>query len=255
MPTLNFALILLFAVIITGMIALFSWVFHWRNGLVNLCRSLFPLLLLIWILRSFIVQPYVVPTGSMEPSIIPGDFIAVTQYNYGLRFPVWPVLLVKTGEPKRGDIALFRAPHKKNMTYVKRVIGLPGDHIQYIKRVLYINGTRCSQTYMKSTMDIEPQHWRRRVNEYQENLLGVKHAIYLTIAGKRQRFADFDYIVPAGHYFMMGDNRDNSSDSRVFGAVAASHLIGRADVIWLSYNAKDKRVRFSRIGRISHAGS
>ena len=214
---------------------------------VEYARSFFPVLLVVWILRSFIVQPYRVPTGSLEPTVLPGDFIAADQFAYGLRLPVLNVKIINTGEPKRGQIALFRWPKNPNIIFVKRVVGLPGDHVIYKNKVLYINGHEEKQTFLYNTNDVGNYGYQRLVHVKQENLSGIKHKIYIQPAGGETK--NYDLIVPPGHYFMMGDNRDNSDDSRQWGMVPEKDLIGRAFGIWMSWDSMHDKIRWDRIGK------
>jgi len=257
----NFQATLTLLVAGTGIIALIDRFFFHRKRVVQQrvrpfivenAYAFFGVLLLVWVIRSFIIQPYRVPTGSLLPTVEPGDFLVVNQFAYGLRFPVINKKLVEVGEPKRGEITLFYYPVDPNVVFVKRVIGLPGDHVESRNRVLYINGKEMTQTYIKEAVDNEPagegnpeEHIPVQVK--QEDLDGVKHRIYLanTVTALS---ADFSVDVPAGHYFMMGDNRDNSGDSRVWGFVPESHLIGKALRIWMSWNSLDNRVEWNRIG-------
>ena len=251
----DFAFYLTLAVIVSGIIVLCDILF-WRKHRgdkkqslwVEYARSFFPVLLAVWIIRSFLVQPYRVPTGSLEPTIKPGDFIAVNQFVYGLRLPVLNKKVVPIGEPKRGDIALFHYPPNPKVIFVKRVVGLPGDHLVYKNKVLYVNGEEAKQTYIGKSFDygnapgeIQP------VNVYWENLDGVKHKIFLHPKGGETQ--NFNIHVPAGTYFMMGDNRDNSDDSRFWGPVPEQNLIGKAFGIWMSWDPVHSKVRWNRIGK------
>ncbi len=191
----------------------------------------FPMLLLIWCVRSFVVQPYRVPTGSLEPTVLPGDFLLVNQYAYGLRMPVFRHMLWPMAMPKRGDIAVFFPPNHPKIHYVKRVVGLPGDRITYAHKTLYINGKKMTQSVVGPSMTVDPG---APVLKKTEQLGSVSHAIYIAPqAGMRMRHT---WVVPPHHYFMMGDNRDFSSDSRFFGFVPAQNLVGRAMFIWMSWN-------------------
>lgn len=208
-------------------------------------RSFFPALLLVWIIRSFVVQPYRVPTGSLEPTVMPGDFIVVKQYSYGLRFPVTQTKIWETGEPKRGDIALFYWPVDTRVRFVKRVIGLPGDHIVYQDKVLTINGKSMPQTLIGPDMSEEPGHLPQPVIRKQEDLDGVKHDIIVQKEGGDDK--SFDIVVPPSSYFMMGDNRDGSDDSRYWGFVPEENLIGNAFGVWLSWDSNNKTLRWNRM--------
>ena len=261
---IDFPLILLSALVFTGAVSLVDCIYVWRmkrstSGqykrehipvLIDYCRSLFSVFLIVILLRSFVAQPYRVPTGSLEPTILPGDFLVVTQYNYGLKVPVWQKTLIPVGMPKHGQIALFYYPVTDKYTFVKRVIGVPGDHISYINKVLYINGKEMKQTYLGMADEIEPGSSSIKMKKYQEDLEGVKHDIYVSPQAPASDFKDL--VVPKGHYFMMGDNRDRSDDSRYWGFVPGNTFIGRARWLWLSWNSDAKhfwkKIRWQRFG-------
>ena len=245
-------------VLISGIIALVDILFlakkrsaHTKQPLVfEYARSFFPMLLLVWVIRSFLIQPYRVPTGSLEPTILPGDFIVVNQFAYGLRFPVLNTRFFKIGEPKRGDIALFRHPKNPknpNMILVKRVIGLPGDHVVYQDKVLTINGKEMVQTPAGMDLDMEGEFAtpvQVRVEHLDNN---IEHKIF--IKSGRNEWEKIDVTVPAKSYFMMGDNRDSSSDSRSWDFMPEKNLIGKAFGTWLSWDSEGARVRWERIGK------
>lgn len=210
--------------------------------LVDYARSLFPIFLIVLLVRSFLFQPFRVPTGSLEPTVMPNDFVVVSQYAYGLRLPVINTKIVNIGEPKHGDIVVFRYPVDPSVDFVKRAIGLPGDHVVYKDKVLYINGQEMKQTFLRDGEDVEPTgNIPSKVME--EDLFGIKHEILLHNDGGETE--DFDIVIPQGYYFMMGDNRDGSADSRIWGYVPEANLIGKALVIWLSF---DHGIRWSRMG-------
>lgn len=260
MMTLDFAFFLTLAVIVTGIVSLVDKLFfdkrrrakdiHKPPLIIEYMRAFFPLLLIVWVVRSFIVQPYRVPTGSLEPTVMPGDFIAVEQFAYGLRLPVLNKKIVAVNEPQRGDIALFRWPSDPRIIFVKRVIGLPGDHVVYKDKVLYINGKKMGQKFLKKTYDHGQFGYKRFVYIKEENLGGVKHKIYVQPTGGETK--DYNLTVPPRHYFMMGDNRDNSDDSRQWGFVPEKYLIGKAFGIWMSWDTVRHNVRWSRIGKGVH---
>jgi len=239
-------------VLISGAIALIDILFlakkraaHKNQPLViEYARSFFPMLLLVWLIRSFLIQPYRVPTGSLEPTILPGDFIVVNQFAYGLRFPVLNIKFFSIGEPKRGDIALFRSP-VDSIILVKRVIGLPGDHVVYKDKILTINGRQMLQTPAGMDLDMEDK-FSTPVQVRIERLDNVEHKIFIK-SGKE--WEKIDVVVPAKSYFMMGDNRDSSADSRSFGSMPEKNLIGKAFGIWLSWDSEGARVRWERIGK------
>src|SRR3989338_1497803 len=252
----DFPFILTALVVLSGAIALIDVLFFAKKRqasnkkkpmIVDYARSFFPVLLLVWAIRSFIIQPYRVPTGSLEPTVVPGDFIAVSQFSYGLRLPVLNSKLLDIGEPKRGDIALFHWPPNPAYVFVKRVVGLPGDHIVYKDKTLYINGKEMQQTLIDSGFDVEPGESPQPVTLKMEDLMGIKHQIQLADDGSSAK--PLDIVVPEGMYFMMGDNRDDSDDSRMWGFVPEKNLIGKAFGIWLSWDSLKHRVRWERIGK------
>lgn len=251
----SFAFWLTIVVIVSGILAFIDIIFLRKKRIaagkkdpwwVEYSRSFFPVLLLVWGVRSFVMQPYRVPTGSLEPTVLPGDFIAVSEFAYGVRLPVIHTQIFPTWQPKRGDITLFRWPVNPHITFVKRVVGLPGDHVQYINKVLFINGKQCKQQYEGEGYDTEPGMAKRMVFRYTENLLGVKHQIFINPFGGETR--NINIIVPANSYFVMGDNRDDSDDSRMWGPVPYSHLIGKALMVWMSWDGPNMDVRWHRIG-------
>lgn len=261
---LNFPVTLTALVAGCGLIALIDMLFFQRKRkaqdyplpvIVENARSFFWVLLVVWIIRSFIVQPYRVPTGSLQPTVKPGDFLLVNQYAYGLNFPVGNHKLVEIGKPKRGDIVLFYAPPDPSIVYVKRLIGLPGDRIEYRNKVLWINGQEMKQDLIKKTVDDEPAVTGSNpeehipVDEKEENLGGVKHRMYVISEGM-QSSNDFAVTVPPGHYFMMGDNRDNSDDSRMWGFVPENYLIGKAFLVWLSWDSLKSELRWDRMAQV-----
>lgn len=212
---------------------------------VEFLRSLFPVLLAVLLIRSFLVQPWRVPTGSLEPTIEPGDFILVNQFSYGLRLPMTHTKILSIGEPKVGDIAVFRWPPNPDIDYIKRIVGVPGDHVQYINKVLYINGKRMPQKLLRPALDMEPTG---NIPSYlkQEDLQGVKHDILIHQTGAPA--VNFDVVVPKGYYFAMGDNRDNSGDSRFWGFVPEKNLVGKAFMVFMSWDNRNDRIRWKRIG-------
>ncbi len=239
-------------VFISGVVALVDVLFlakkraaHKSQPLViEYARSFFPMLLLVWLIRSFLIQPYRVPTSSLEPTILPGDFIVVNQFAYGLRFPVLNAKIFSLGVPKRGDIALFRSP-VDTLILVKRVIGLPGDRIVYKDKILTINGRQMLQTPAGMDLDAEDKFFTP-VQVRIEKLDNVEHKIFIKTGKEWEKI---DVVVPAGSYFMMGDNRDSSNDSRYWGFVSEKNLIGKALGIWMSWDSEGVKVRWDRIGK------
>lgn len=216
------------------------------SRLIEYSRSFFPVFIIVLLLRSFLIEPFRIPSGSLEPTLLVGDFVAVNKFIYGLRLPVWEKKILAIANPKEGDIAVFRWPPDPSFDYIKRVIGTPGDKVGYHNKVLTINGQEMKQTFVQYTTD---ESSGKAVAQYQENLNGVVHDIYV-----RQDVpaVDFDVEVPPGNYFMMGDNRDDSADSRFWGFVSDEYLRGKAFLVWMSWNSKTDMVRWSSIGHLIH---
>jgi signal peptidase I len=213
-------------------------------------RSFFPIFLVVVLLRSFLVEPFRIPTPSLEPTLLVGDFILVNKYTYGLRLPVINKKVFAVNRPKRGDIVVFRFPPDPTTTYIKRVVGLPGDKIEYKSKQLTINGKAIPQEHVDYTTEYRPGLGQyRKVAKRIETLNGIKHPIYVDpeVSG-----VDFEKVVPEGHYFVMGDNRDDSADSRVWGFLPDENLLGRAFAVWLSWDSDNTRVRWQRFGTIVH---
>lgn len=259
----DFELILFYATVITGVIALIDVLFlaPRRNRkstsqtvkqplVIEYSRSFFPVLLLVFILRSFLFEPFRIPSGSLEPTLLMGDFILVNKFDYGIRIPVLHERLFGKSIPQRGDIMVFRWPPNPSYNFIKRVIGLPGDKISYINKELYINGTKVPQEFLKNSVaqDENGKNWT--AIEKTEDLLGVKHHIYLSPNQQTQNYEDI--IVPEGMYFVMGDNRDRSADSRYWGFVPDKNIVGKAKMVWMSWNGPETKVRWNRIGKMIH---
>lgn len=206
---------------------------------VDLCRSLFPVILIVLIIRSFVVEPFRIPSGSMVPTLLTGDFILVNKFAYGLRLPVIHNRVVPIGDPERGDVAVFRYPLNESQDYIKRIVGLPGDLVAYRDKRLYINGKLAEQNPAGPWRGPDPAVVKK------EDLGTVSHEI---LVHRNHPAQDFEYRVPAESYFVMGDNRDRSSDSRFWGAVPADNLVGQAFLIWMSWDSEATSVHWSRIG-------
>jgi len=214
--------------------------------LVEYARSFFPVLALVLVLRSFIFEPFRIPSGSMMPTLLVGDFILVNKYAYGVRLPVVHTKIVDVGEPQRGDIAVFRYPRQPELDYIKRIVGLPGDQIAYYNKTLFINGEPAameSQGYYEPDGDAPDSD----LLEVREQLGEVEHRILIS-PGKPG--FDGEYVVPEGHYFAVGDNRDNSNDSRFWGFVPEENLVGKAVMIWFNWNFDDGDIDLGRVGAI-----
>lgn len=213
--------------------------------LVEYARSFFPIILVVLVLRSFLVEPFRIPSGSMMPTLLAGDFILVNKFSYGIRLPVTDTKIIDVGSPRRGDIMVFRFPEDPSVDYIKRVIGLPGDRIRYEDKTLYINGEKIEQQYRGEYTGVGAGLGMSGASLRTENLGEQEHEI---LVQNRRRIAEGEWVVPEGHYFAMGDNRDNSNDSRFWGAVPEGNLVGRAFMIWMSWDSASSSVNWSRIG-------
>jgi len=216
------------------------WWLDWTAGL-------FPVILIVFLLRSFLFEPFKIPSGSMIPTLLVGDLILVNKFDYGIRLPVINQKIVANKDPARGDVVVFRYPPDPRIDYIKRVVGLPGDEVAYLNKVLTINGKRIDSAALPDFYDEDS---RRYAQQFSEKLAGVEHHILIDkerpafIPGT-QSFPNSDACrysgegvtckVPAGHYFMMGDNRDNSVDSRYWGFVPDRNLVGRAFFVWMNF--------------------
>lgn len=209
--------------------------------LVEYARSFFPVLLLVLLVRSFLFEPFRIPSSSMMPTLLIGDFIFVNKYSYGLRLPVLNTKIVDIGEPERGDVMVFRLPSDPSVNYIKRLVGMPGDTIRYAGDHLYIN----DQPVEESLLGVYDGELQPGSILMQEQLGSVRHQILL-IPGVSGR-GDGTFVVPPGHYFMMGDNRDNSQDSRFIGPIPEGNIVGRAVRIWMNWDFP-AMPRWSRIG-------
>ena len=218
--------------------------------IVEYARSFFPVVLLVLILRSFLFEPFRIPSGSMMPTLLVGDFILVNKFAYGVRLPVLNTKIIENGSPQRGDIVVFRFPKDPTVDYIKRVVGLPGDRIGYFHKQIFLNGEPVKSTplglYSGGT----------QAGEYvgetlaSEDLGPVTHDILVRMDEPSLREGEF--TVPEGQYFVMGDNRDNSNDSRFWGTVPEANLVGRAFFIWMSWDSGKPGISFSRIGTVLH---
>lgn len=208
-------------------------------------RALMPIILIVLILRSFIVEPFRIPSGSMMPTLLVGDFILVNKFSYGVRLPVTNTKFLDTGSPERGDVAVFRYPEDPSTDYIKRIVGLPGDHLKYINKTLYINGEPATQDIVGSYQGVGSGVSMSGASERIEDLSGIKHKILVISNGVS---VPGELIVPQGQYFVMGDNRDNSRDSRFWGFLDEKFLKGRAFMIWMNWDSANGGVAWSRIG-------
>ena len=226
----------------------------------ELAKSFFPVILIVFLVRSFLVEPFKIPSGSMIPTLLVGDFILVNKFTYGIRVPVLNIKLLSVNEPQRGDVMVFRYPEDTSLDYIKRVIGVPGDEVAYVNKRLTINGSPVETAAEGNYEWSEPGLRFQRFERYQEKLGAHSHTMIVnpdaSPAGPSMvsqfphrencRYNDqgFTCTVPAGNYFMLGDNRDGSKDSRYWGFVPEANIVGKAFIIWWHFG------EFSRIGRI-----
>lgn len=219
---------------------------------VEYARSFFPVLLIVLVIRSFIFEPFRIPSDSMMPTLLAGDFILVNKFAYGLRWPVLDKKFVGIGEPKRGDVVVFRYPKDTTTDYIKRIVGLPGDVISYHNETLFVNG-QVQEKVDLGKFDGEGCGGRdmlARPELLREDLTGHEHQILL--CPTRGRLEADQVVIPNGHYFAMGDNRDNSNDSRAWGLVPEENLVGKAVVIWMNWDPNHRwlPIGWSRIGDV-----
>jgi len=211
---------------------------------VEYARSFFPIILVVLVIRSFIAEPFRIPSGSMLPTLHIGDFILVNKFAYGIRLPVINSKILETGEPERGDVVVFRYPKNPNVDYIKRVIGLPGDKIGYFNKTVYINGEMVAQEAKRKKLELISLVPARNELRY-EKLTEAGHDI---LVDPDRRLVEGETVVPEGEYFVMGDNRDNSNDSRFWGTVPEANLVGKAFFIWMSWDWNSGGIVWQRLG-------
>jgi signal peptidase I len=261
---LNFALILFLLLVATGAIWVVDRLFLRSRRApggrdpwwVEYGASFFPVILVVFFLRSFVVEPFKIPSGSMIPTLLIGDFILVNKYTYGIRLPILNKKIVALNNPQRGDVMVFRYPQDPSVDYIKRVVGLPGDKVSYQNKRLTINGTPVE---VKSDGEFLQKDRLYQVPRFSEKLGSVEHAILLEPEApafvphvipypfRENCIYNNEGViceVPQGHYFVMGDNRDASSDSRVWGFVPDENIVGRAFLIWFNFGDLGRVGRF-----------
>lgn len=213
--------------------------------IVEYARSFFPVILVVLMLRSFLVEPFRIPSNSMMPTLLTGDFILVNKFTYGIRLPVINKKIFEIGSPSRGDVVVFRFPRDPSIDYIKRLIGLPGDHVVYRDKALFINDKPVNQIALGIYNGVGSGMPMSGAAQLVEHLDDIKHDILIDV---RKNYGDFDITVPPGNYFVMGDNRDNSNDSRFWGPVPEENLVGHAFMIWMNFDSAISGVDWSRIG-------
>ncbi len=253
---MNFALILFVLLVVTGLVAAVDRLHFARRRRpgakepwwIEYPKSFFPVILIVFLLRSFLVEPFRIPSGSMIPTLLVGDFILVNKFAYGIRLPIVNLKMISIGEPQRGDVMVFRYPEDPSLDYIKRVVGLPGDRVVYAHKRLTVNGQEVPEKAVGDYLHRERMSFAKR---YEETLGGRTHSILIEDDApasvpfvKQFPFREnctynsegLACTVPPGHYFLMGDNRDNSSDSRVWGFVPDANIVGKAFFIWFNFS-------------------
>jgi len=210
--------------------------------LVEYARSFFPVLLIVFLLRSFLVEPFQIPSSSMVPTLEVGDYILVNKYTYGIRLPVLRSKVLSLNEPQRGDVMVFFPPHMNDTYFIKRVVGLPGDTVTYRNKRLFVNGREVPWQPLAELPT--------RTGRYQVGLEQLGDVDHLVQEDAARPARDFSVVVEPGHYFMMGDNRDNSSDSRVWGQVPEKDIVGKAFAVWMHWDSFLSIPSFDRVGLI-----
>ena len=243
---MDFTALLLILTLVSGVSFIFYKSFELKNKtalIFEFLASLFPILFVVLFIRSFIIEPFKIPSGSMIPTLLVGDFILVNKYKYGLRMPLTNKLIFENKYPDRGDVIVFQFPENTKINYIKRVVGIPGDKVEYINKTVFING---KSLQLKSVDDTEFS-----------NINLSNEMIYIEDNGTREylilnnpdRGSSFEFNVPEDNYFVLGDNRDNSNDSRYWGTVHKNNLIGEAFMIWMYWNPQSEVAIFDRIGK------
>jgi len=207
-------------------------------------RSFLPILLIVLFLRSFLAEPFRIPSGSMLPTLLIGDYILVNKYEYGIRMPLTKTKIFEVSKPQRGDVIVFRYPGNEKINFIKRVIGIPGDKIKYLNKKLYVNELEYKKQ-KKDTHKYIDDFERQELEIFEED---DNHKIYNTLNDNMSPSNDDEFLVPDNQYFVMGDNRDHSSDSRYWGFVPEKNLVGEAFLIWMNFNSKNFSMKYNRIG-------
>ena len=215
------------------------------SRIVEYSKSFFPVFLIVLVLRSFIVEPFRIPSNSMMPTLLTGDFILVNKFDYGIRLPVTDTKVLDLGLPERGDVVVFRFPEDPSTPFIKRVVGVPGDRIAYYDKILYVNDEPMEQSPVGRYVGVGSGAVMNGASQRVEHLAGVEHHI---LVEPRAHTVQGAVVVPEGHYFVLGDNRDNSRDSRYWGTVSEDLLIGRAFRIWMNWDF-GHGIDWKRIGK------
>ena len=243
---MDFTLLLIIITFLTGIIAFVGTIKSSQGILfeiLNFAKSIFPILFIVLIIRSFVFEPYRIPSGSMIPTLVVGDFILVKKYHYGLRVPITNNIIIENNKPNYGDVIVFQYPLDKKISYIKRVIALPGDKIDYLDKVVYVNDKKYSNTSITSSII--------SLEDLGDNIIATEDNGTQTynILKNKNLGQNFTYIVPNETYFVLGDNRDNSNDSRYWGPVPESNIVGKAFMIWMFWNTESDYSISDRIGK------
>ncbi|MES2367527.1 MAG: signal peptidase I [Pseudomonadota bacterium] len=266
---MDFALIMFIALVITGVIWLLDSLFFKPKRpkdaklpvLTEYAKSFFPVILAVFMLRSFLVEPFKIPSGSMIPTLLVGDFILVNKYTYGIRLPIINKKIINVGEPKKGDVMVFRYPKDPSLDYIKRVVGVPGDTVTYSNKRLTINGQALpttndgSYSYIGRGLNyVTTERYKEQLGQHLHSIITQSDRPSIDLSQVDSQFphrencdyndAGFTCKVPQGYYFMMGDNRDDSTDSRYWGFVPERNIVGRAFMVWWNFD------HLKRIGHI-----
>lgn len=238
---MDFTFLLVLATLTTGVLSLVHTNISTLKNVREFSSSIFPVLFVVLILRSFFIEPYKIPSGSMIPTLMIGDFILVDKNIYGYKIPLTNITLFENENPQRGDVVVFKYPEDQSINYIKRIIGLPGDKILYKNKRLFINDSEYPLIKVEHSYDpieIADGH------VFIENNLQKE---YMILNQSNPPF-NFEYYVPNGTYFVLGDNRDNSNDSRFWGPVPEENLVGKAFYIWMFWNSDSYYSFFDRVG-------
>ena len=238
---MDFTLILVLLTLFTGLFSLVRINKPIISQISEFSSSIFPVLFVVLLIRSFFIEPYNIPSGSMIPTLMIGDFILVDKNIYGYKLPLTNFTLIENESPKRGDVIVFKYPENQNINYIKRVIGIPGDLIIYKDKILFVNGNRYNQT--KISHNFDPIEIANGIVSHEQN----EFKKYRILNQNVSTF-DFKYKVPPKSYFVLGDNRDNSNDSRFWGPVPQENLVGKAFYIWMFWNFDSYYNFFDRVG-------
>jgi len=264
---MNFALIMFSLLVVTGAVCLLDYYALRKHRAadapepwwIEYPKSFFPVILIVFLLRSFLVEPFKIPSGSMRPTLVVGDFILVNKFTYGIRLPVINKKIIDINAPQRGEVMVFRFPENTSLDYIKRVVGVPGDKVTYQNKRLSINGKEVptvpdgQYSYVETGLSfISTDRFRETLGAHEHEIAIQPDIPPIRQSGVR-RFPNhencvynetgFSCTVPPGHFFMMGDNRDNSEDSRYWGFVPDENIVGKAFLIWWNFD------EFKRIGQ------